>query len=61
MTKTIDGKTYELVSEVIPANRYSPARTNCNCYECAAIRGKDLCLDLGNECINKGIWKEVST
>lgn len=60
MTKTIDGKTYELVSEIIPARPDAPvAHPNCNCYDCAAIHDRLLCKALGDSCITKGVWKEV--
>jgi len=57
MTKTIDGKTYELVSEKIEGT----ALTNLNCYSCVAIGDINLCVALGMECLAKGFWKEVTT
>lgn len=59
MTKTIDGKTYELVSETIQETNDVPAHVNCNCYDCAGVTSRSLCGQLGNDCINKGVWKEV--
>jgi len=53
MTKTINVKTYELVSETVDGLLV------LDCYKCAAIRDWELCRALGNDCIGKGIWKEV--
>lgn len=55
MTKTVNGKTYELVRE-----NYKGTDLPClNCYDCVAIDNITLGFALGNECIDKGIWKEV--
>lgn len=61
MTEQHNGKTYELVSEIIPARPDAPvAHPNCNCYDCVAVHDKSLCAALGTHCIGKGVWKEVT-
>ena len=57
MTKTIDGNTYELVSEKIEGT----ALTNFNCYSCVAIGDINLCVALGMDCLSKGFWNEATT
>lgn len=55
MTKTIEEKTYELVTEKTEGT----ALTNFNCCSCVAIGNINLCVALGIDCLAKGFWKEV--
>lgn len=55
MTKTIDGKTYELSER----NYDGTTMRILDCHQCAAVRDRQLCQALGNACIGRGVWREV--